>query len=75
MHAYVLAIFSLSFLCMSLWGGLCPNYSVYICAVLRYNDPLYVKYKRLDLLVDIASESNARPIIDEIRYHCYGNLI
>ncbi|XP_065187426.1 AP-4 complex subunit beta-1-like [Sycon ciliatum] len=39
------------------------DYRTFFC---RYNDPLYVKCKRLDLLIDISAESNACPIIDEI---------
>ncbi|KAJ2237562.1 beta-adaptin [Coemansia sp. RSA 485] len=37
---------------------------VFFC---RYNDPIYVKYEKLDVLVRICSERNTEPLLNELK--------
>ncbi|KAJ2778447.1 beta-adaptin [Coemansia interrupta] len=37
---------------------------VFFC---RYNDPIYVKYEKLDVLVRICSERNVEPLLNELK--------
>ena len=43
---------------------LCVSATWFCC---RYNDPSYVKVKKLELLVDIATELNVQEIVEELR--------
>jgi AP-1 complex subunit beta-1 len=45
-------------------GVLSNEMRVFFC---KYNDPLYVKVEKLDIMVRLANESNVDPLLSELK--------
>jgi len=39
---------------------------MFCCWLFRYNDPPYVKVKKLEVLTELCTTSNAKSIVDEL---------
>ena len=44
----------------------CMHIYMYMCLLSRYNDPPYVKVKKLEVLTEVCNVENAQYIVDEL---------
>lgn len=53
-----------------------PNYLKFDLRIFlpKYHDPLYVKYEKLDLLLQICTDENAQLILNELRDYCFSEV-
>ena len=54
------------YMCIHVVHVCCACLIVYMCMFSRYNDPPYVKVKKLEVLTELCNVENAHNIVEEL---------